>query len=439
MTLRRDIQSWGRLPEAEHSVYEITDRCAPLPNINGAGSCLPHGLGRSYGDSCLNDQGALLLTSRLDRFIRFNANTRELTCEAGISLATILDHIVPHGYFLPVSPGTKFVTLGGAIANDIHGKNHHRAGTFGRHVTELELLRSDGSRMRCSPKENPEWFRATIGGLGLTGLITQATIVLKPIHNPQLEVEHIKFANLAEFFERARESDASHEHTVAWVDCLARGDKLGRGIFMRGNHAPADRPGKQRPKSSGPSIPISAPRFLLNPLTMKLFNLGFYHKQWRRQTNHLMHYEPFFYPLDSVGNWNRLYGKQGFFQYQCVVPFEGDDRAIREIFETISASRQGSFLAVLKVFGGLPSPGLLSFPMPGVTLALDFPNRGERSLALFEKLDAITAHAGGRVYPAKDARMSPARFRRYFPNHADLLPFVDPAFSSSFWRRVQSS
>ena len=431
------FESWGRTPKAEHLVTTACSRNAPMPRIGKGTAMLPFGCGRSYGDSCLNDGGGLIAMRGLDRFIHFDPETGDLRVEAGVTLEEILDFAVPRGWFLPVSPGTKFVTVGGAIANDIHGKNHHRAGNFGNHVRELELLRSDGSRLHCRPDEDEcGWFRATVGGLGLTGLITWATIRLRPIHNTMIQVERIKFPNVDAFFELAEASDAAHEYTVAWVDVLARGESLGRGIFMRGNHAGPDISKQRVYRSRKFNVPFNAPGWLLNKWSIKAFNGMFYGKQFRKKKLLLEHYEPFFYPLDTILNWNRLYGRNGLFQYQCVVPFELSREPIKEILQAISHAGQGSFLAVLKVFGDLPRAGLMSFPRPGVTLALDFANRGERTLKLLADLDRITVAAGGLVYPAKDARMSAEHFQQYFPHWQELEPYIDPALSSSFWRRV---
>jgi FAD/FMN-containing dehydrogenase len=429
--------SWGRLPRvAPARVLPLSSRDA-LPDLAAIRRpILAYGLGRSYGDSCLNEGGVLLATRGLSRFIAFDEEAGVLRCEAGTSLAEILETFVPRGWTLPVTPGTKFVTVGGAIANDVHGKNHHAAGTFGAHVRRLELLRSNGDRVTCSPTENCELFAATIGGLGLTGLVTWADVALRRIASPMIDAEHIRMRGLDEFFHLTAESDGRYEFTVAWVDCLARGADVGRGIFMRGNHA--DDPAAMPPARRKPRlvVPFDAPPGLLNRWTVGAFNKLYYWKQVRRSVRRLVDPESFFYPLDGILNWNRLYGKRGFFQYQCVVPLETGAPAMREILTRIARSGQASFLAVLKVFGDVPSPGMLSFPRAGVTLALDVPNRGASTLALFDTLDRVTAEAGGAVYPAKDARMSPARFRASFARLDEFSRYVDPNFSSSFWRRV---
>jgi len=433
------VESWGRLPRARacHSIRRVNWRNCELPSPHQPASVLPYGQGRSYGDSCLNDGGTLLVTHGLDRFIAFDGHTGILCCEAGVTLEEILRLVMPRGWFLPVTPGTKFVSVGGAIANDVHGKNHHRAGTFGRFVTQFELLRSNGERLLCSPTQNADWYRATIGGLGLTGLIPWAEIQLKPINNPLIQMETIRLDNLDDFFAVSADSDASYEYTVAWIDCLATGRSLGRGLFMRGNHAaPQLETPMTLPRKRKLAMPFEAPEFLLNTLSLKAFNSLFYHKQRRERVERLVHYEPFFYPLDAIHNWNRLYGRRGFYQYQCTVPYSGTSSSIRHILEMIAEAKTGSFLAVLKVFGHVPSPGMMSFPKPGVTLALDFPNAGRPLLELFERLDRIVRDNGGAVYPAKDARMSAVSFQTFFPMWREFAAYVDPKFSSSFWRRV---
>ena len=426
--------SWGRYPRVDQTVIDLADRHRRLPAVEG--SLLPYGNGRSYGDSCLNEGNTLVHTRALDHFIAFDVYTGVLECEAGLQLSRILDLVVPQGWFVPVTPGTRFVTIGGAIANDVHGKNHHRAGNFGRHVLELELLRSDGRLLVCSPQTNPEWFAATIGGLGLTGLVTRARIQLRRIAGPWMSTEVHRFYNLAGFFRLSEGADQDFEYTVAWIDCLATGGSLGRGLFTRANHAPACPDRRPAASSTRLRMPFTPPFSLVNRFTLRSFNALYYHRQRQPVIHATTHYEPHFYPLDAIGNWNRMYGPHGFMQYQCVVPPSDAEARIAQLLEVIAASGSGSFLAVLKQFGSLASPGMLSFPRPGTTLALDFPNQGARTLALLDRLDEIVAAAGGAVYPAKDARMSGAHFRQYFPNWDSFLPFVDPQFSSSFWRRV---
>jgi FAD/FMN-containing dehydrogenase len=436
--LSEHYQSWGRFPHAQQQrTYKLYWASDPIPAAGPCEPMLPYGCGRSYGDVCLNDGGVILDVRGMDRFLAFDPLTGRLRCEAGVTLDEVLRVMVRQRWFLPVTPGTKFVTLGGAVANDVHGKNHHVAGTFGRHTLGFELLRSTGERMWCSRDSNVEWFEATIGGLGLTGLITVVELQLKPVRSRRIAMEAIKFGGLDEFFAISRESEYGYEYTVSWADCVAKGSSMGRGIFMRGNHvdnAEALDGASNRQRSI--PIPVDFPGFTLNPLTIRLFNALYYHKQLSRRVRTAVDYEPFFYPLDAVLNWNRIYGKRGFLQWQCVAPHDRDTGAIHEIFRVIAAAGTGSFLAILKVFGSLPSPGLMSFPKPGVTLALDFRLEGERTFRLLDRLDDILASAGGRLYPAKDARMSPRHFQLFYPQWERFANYIDPAFSSSFWRRV---
>ncbi|MBS0583225.1 MAG: FAD-binding oxidoreductase [Proteobacteria bacterium] len=423
--------SWGRYPRARQAVVPLHWRDAPLPHVEG--SVLAWGNGRSYGDVCLNDGGTLLPTRGLDRYIAFDPVSGIVRCEAGTLFAEILDLAVPRGWFLPVTPGTRFVTVGGAIANDVHGKNHHRAGTFGEHVRRFELLRSDGARIECSPSQNADLFAATIAGLGLTGMVVWAEFQLLRIEGPWLAQETRRFGNLAEFFALSSESERDHAYTVAWIDCAARAAQFGRGVFFRANHAPPTAAGR-RPRRSRLAVPFTPPVSLINKLSLHAFNELYFRRA--REGSAIVHYEPYFYPLDAIGEWNRIYGPRGFLQYQCVVPPAASAAAIAELLRAIAASGRGSFLAVLKVFADRPAAGILSFPRAGTTLALDFPNDGAATFALLDRLDEITAAAGGAVYPAKDARMSGARFRQYFPRWQHMLAQIDPKFSSGFWRRV---
>ncbi|GAB3348404.1 FAD-binding oxidoreductase [Lysobacter tyrosinilyticus] len=404
-----------------------------MPSFEG--TALPFGNGRSYGDSCLNPDGTLLRARSLDRFIAFDPATGELQCEAGVLLGEILEQVVPRGWFLPVSPGTRQVTVGGAIANDVHGKNHHAAGSFGHHVECFELLRSDGSRILCRPGDAHGLFEATIGGLGLTGLITWASIRLRRISGPWMDAETIRFGCLDDFFALSRESAVNHEYTVAWIDCLARGAALGRGLFMRANHAPACPERRPAPPHERRSMPVTPPFSLVNRLTLRPFNTLYYWRN-RARSRGVVHYVPYFYPLDGIRNWNRMYGPRGFLQYQCVLPPSEAREGIAALMREIASSGSGSFLAVLKEFGTRESLGLMSFPRPGTTLALDFPNDGRGVFELMERLDRIVDAANGAVYPAKDARLGGASFRRAFPQWEKFSDFVDPRFSSGFWRRV---
>jgi len=392
-------------------------------------TALPAGLARSYGDVGLNENNALLVASAMNRILAWDEKTGIIRCEAGLSLAQLLEFCVPRGWFPPVLPGTKFVTVGGAIASDIHGKNHHVAGTFGCHVRSFEIVRSDGAHAVCSAEQNADMYRATIGGMGLTGLITWAEIQLRPIISPQIAYVGTKFHGLEEFLALSQASKA--EYTVAWIDTVSGGKNFARGIFMEGDHSAADDP-LVAGKGARLPFPIDLPAAALNRTTVGLFNFAFYHKQLGHRVNHFMHYDPFFFPLDAVHNWNRMYGKAGFLQFQCVIPAE----AMGEMMRVVSKAGLSSFLAVLKVFGDVRSPGMMSFPKPGWTLALDFPIRGDRTFELFDRLAYMTLEAGGRLYPAKDARMTASQFQRFYPQWRDFSQFMDPGFSSSFWRRV---
>jgi FAD/FMN-containing dehydrogenase len=427
------LQSWGRYPRAVQHVLRLRDRASPLPAFNG--HALPRGNGRSYGDVCLDDGGTLLDARGLDRFIAFDPATGVLRCEAGVLLGTILELCVPRGWFLPVVPGTRFITVGGAIANDVHGKNHHKVGSFGCHVRAFELLRSDGTRRVCSREENPDWFAATAGGLGLTGVIIWAELQLKSVPGAWFDTETHRFDRLDDFFELSAESEHAFDYTVAWVDCTARGTTLGRGVFSRGNHCAAPRAAKA-PHEGRLRMPVTPPFSLVNGTTLRAFNQHYFHRAPQTTRRSPRHYRPWLFPLDGIRDWNRMYGPCGFLQYQCVLPPLAASDGVRELLDRIAGSGTGSFLAVLKQFGAIRSPGLLSFPRPGTTLALDFANRGSATFELLDRLDEVVAAAGGAVYPAKDARMSGERFRGYFPAWRQFSEFIDPAFSSGFWRRV---
>ncbi len=431
MSALREMQSWGRTA----SVRTRVDSPAALGEIPlRSGPFLAYGLGRSYGDSCLSSAGTMIETRFLDRLISFDESSGLLRAEAGISLDAILRFCVPRGWFLPTTPGTRQVTLGGAIANDVHGKNHHRAGCFGSYIPRFELLRSDGTRAVHTVGD--PLHAATIGGLGLTGIVTWAEIQLVPIRSASLDVELVRFQGIDEFLALSQASEEPWEHTVAWIDCLASGRSLGSGIFIRGNWAKSGSLEPHRPP--GASVPVDFPGFALNTLSIKAFNAAYYRRFLGKTKRLRQHYAPFFHPLDSVQGWSRIYGKRGFYQYQCVIPFEVGAAAMNDLLGQIARSGQGSFLAVLKTFGEIPSPGMLSFPSPGITLALDFSNRGSTTLDLFDRLDSVVRDAGGRFYPAKDARMSPADFARSFPRLNEFRAHADPGFSSDFWKRMQA-
>ena len=428
------LESWGKYPATTHELSELWWR-DEVQISETTSSVLAYGKGRSYGDVCLNDGGLLLYTKGLSRFISFNEKEGLLCVEAGVTLDQILKLTVPKGWFLPVTPGTKYVTVGGAVANDVHGKNHHRAGTFGMHVEEIELLRSTGERLLCSLKKNTELYRATIGGLGLTGLILSVQFKLKKIQSSLMSTESIKFSSLDEFAEISSGSDKNFEYTVAWLDCVTAKNSLGRGIFMRGNHSEKTTD-RSVHKEARLCMPIHAPGFALNRFSMGLFNSLYYGKQREKIQEKEQHYDPFFYPLDAVLGWNKIYGKRGFLQFQCVLPKDQKLSGIKKILTLAVDSGRASFLSVIKEFGDPKSPGLLSFPRPGTTLCMDFPFEGENTLSLFQDFDAIVRDFGGRMYPGKDACMSPESFQQYFPEYRKFSEYIDPKFSSSFWRRV---
>ena len=428
------VLSWARYPKTANSqVYKPawSDQLPAILNAAPPDSLLPFGLGRSYGDSCLNAGRNLVDCRRLNRILGFDQSTGVVRCESGVTLSDLLDLFLPRGWFLPVTPGTRFVTVGGAVANDVHGKNHHCAGSFGAHVRKIALLRSGQGPVVCDSGGNSELFRATIGGLGLTGIIAWVEIQLKRVAGPWIDAETIPFRSLQTFLDLSRESNDRFEYTVAWLDCFT--GKNTRGIFFRGNHAP-DRGKKFRPQRTL-TLPFALPAWLLNRYSVRAFNLAYYALNAAKRGAAVARYDSFFYPLDAVRQWNLLYGAQGFLQYQCVIP-EKNLEAFEELLDRIAHSGMGSFLGVLKQFGSAPPAGMLSFPRPGLTIALDFAMRGESTLQLMQSLDEIVQRSGGALYPAKDARMSPALFEASFPHWRSFVPYIDPKMSSSFWRRV---
>ena len=425
------ISSWGRLGCFEHEVIALSDRHQVVSELKNNPTGIAHGMGRSYGDVCLNPNGVLWKTTGLDRFINLNENTGRLVCEAGVLLRDIQRLVIARGWILPVTPGTQLVTVGGAIANDVHGKNHHGSGSFGDHINSLKLIRTDGSIIICGPNLLPDWFAATVGGFGLTGVITEVEIQLRRVTGPWLSSETIPYGNLNEFFHLADASEADWVHTVSWIDCVAKG---GRGLFMRAN--PMDSVEYQKPKARKLTMPFAPPISLINKLTLQPFNTAYFNLKKRQAGKNTAHYESFFYPLDNLLEWNRMYGPKGFYQYQCVVPRSVGHDAVQTMLKEIADSGEGSFLAVLKTFGNRQALGMMSFPQPGVTLALDFPNQGERTLKLFERLDTIVREAGGRLYLAKDARMPRDLFEAGYPRLAEFLKYRDPGMSSALSRRL---
>jgi len=434
----RPVSSWGRLSAQNHHVVALGDPS----KVKGLISSHPppgiaYGMGRSYGDVCLNPQGTLWVTTGLDHFIAFDDDSGRLVCEAGVLLRDIQHLMIPRGWILPVTPGTQMVTVGGAIANDIHGKNHHVHGCFGDHVDGITLVRTDGQVIDCGPAMYPDWLAATVGGLGLTGVIVQVQLQLRRIASPWLQTETIPYAGLDEFFHLADTSEADWEHTVSWIDCMSGGG--GRGLFMRANTVATGHGQKPAPIERKLTMPIVPPVSLVNKLTLRPLNSAYYYlKKWRAGRT-ISFYESFFYPLDYLLEWNRMYGPKGFFQYQSVVPRDVGQDATQAMLDEIASSGDGSFLAVLKTFGNRNPVGMLSFPRPGVTLALDFPNRGGRTRKLLERLDVIVAEAGGRIYPAKDARMPRSLFESGYPGLNEFLNYRDTGISSGLSRRLMGS
>lgn len=407
------INGWGKYPIIKADIFSpkhITEISARLKKNN---VCIPRGLGRSYGDSALATQ--VLSTLLLNHFIAFDEATGVISCEAGVSLADILTTFVPKGWFLPVTPGTKFVTVGGAIASDVHGKNHHIDGSFSNHVRSFQMILADGSCVECSRMSHPELFRATCGGMGLTGVIVSATLALKKIQSAYIHETSHKAKNLEEVFALFAEHESS-TYSVAWIDCLATGADLGRSLLMLGEHA--EEGGLISGESKKLTVPFTMPAGLLNQYAIKAFNALYYNKQKTKVSERLVHYDKYFYPLDGLNHWNRLYGKNGFTQYQFVLPKSAGLEGMTKILKEIAASKRGSFLSVLKAFG----PGndhYLSFPMEGYTLALDF--KIEPGLfELLDKLDGIVLEYGGRIYLTKDVRMSEATFKQSYTKWSEF-------------------
>ena len=421
--------SWGQYPKLRgQQVYPLWQPNDPLFDLKDKNhKCLPYGNGLSYGDSCQNENGYLITTSHLDRFISFDTVRGLLHCQAGITLGEILSVIVPKGWILPVLPGTQNVTLGGAIANDIHGKNHWKVGSFGQHVKALNLRRTDNTNLYCSEQENEKYYAATIGGLGLTGIITDAILQLEPITSSNLRCENKDFQNIEQCIELFEKTQKNTTYMVAWLD-FCNSKHIGRGIFSRAEHCDDNILAFEKKPTI--SIPFNLSNFLLNPLTIKLFNSRHYRKQLKQPE--LIDIQKFFFPLDNIQNWNRIYGKRGFLQYQCVLPATG----CIEFVNQLTTLELPIFLSTLKKLGNTKSVGLLSFAQAGYTLAFDIPYQGQRTLKMLTKCDQIMAKLDGRLYPAKDARMSSADFKTGYPNWKKMLEYIDPNISSSFWQRM---
>ncbi|GGF12627.1 FAD-linked oxidase [Subtercola lobariae] len=440
---RQKVSSWGRLSDAEHTVVPIT-------SVEGAGAVLAatapgiaRGMERSYGDAALNPGGTLWDARSLNRFLAFDEETGILRCEPGVLLRDIQQTFSGRGWMLAVTPGTSVVTVAGAIANDVHGKNHATRGTFADHVQSITLVRTDGSVITCGPSLEREWFEATCGGLGLTGLIVEASIRLKRVPGPWLLAENIAYQSLAEFFTLSDESEAEFEHVVSWIDITTDGGR--RGILSRANPTPS--PHRPLPSNAtvlggvrgGPTVPFVPPFSLVNKATLPALNRAYYRMQRLSLGSSVVHYKPFFYPLDAIQEWNRAYGPRGFFQHQCVLPRSVGAEAVAEILGHVAASGQGSFLGVLKTMGDRSALGMLSYARPGVNLTIDFPNLGNSTLRLLTRLDSVVEQAGGRLYLAKDARMPVSLFQAGYPRWQEFLQYKDPGMSSEMSRRLLGS
>ncbi len=432
--VRRKISGWGLYPEVEAEVFMVKKRDELMEKISSVQNIIARGLGRSYGDSSLNDH--VLDFSKYDFFLGFDSEKGILKVTSGVTLDEILRFAIPRGFFLKITPGTKFVTVGGAIASNVHGKNHHREGSFSSCVKSFKIVVGDGEILECSREKNSDLFWYTFGGMGLTGVIIEAEIELKKINSVKIDYRGIKAENLDEVF-KLFEENANYTYSVAWIDCLKGGKSLGRSILMLGEHADDGNLTLMDKKEI--AVPFFFPSFVLNKMTVKAFNTLYYSKQIGKYSEKKMDFDKFFYPLDSILEWNKMYGRRGFFQYQFVLPEDRSFDGLKEILEEISGSGYGSFLAVLKLFGEEEAP--FSFPMKGYTLALDFP-LSEETLQLAEKLDKIVLKYGGRHYLSKDSRMSGDIFKEEYGESMKFFLKVkeryDPGekFSSIQWRRL---
>jgi FAD/FMN-containing dehydrogenase len=439
------LSGWGRYPAEDCAVFRPEKRrtVAEILESEQQPHYIARGLGRSYGDTAVNGGGGVLSTVRLNRMLAFDDDTGILECEAGVSLAEIVSVFLPRGWFLPVTPGTKFVTVGGAIANDVHGKNHHRDGTFCAHVPKLTLLTPKGKEITCSPVKDKDVFWATVGGIGLTGIILTATIQLQRVKSAHMKVDYRRLPNIHKTLATIRETDEHYQYSVAWVDCLAKGNSLGRSVLMLGNHAePGELGSGKAPFAAKPSkkpgVPFDFPGIALNPLTIKAFNAAFYATHPTSDSK-IIDYDTYFYPLDAVNNWNRIYGKRGFTQYQATFPTDQVEGLVK-LLERLSAASCASFLAVLKRFGP-QGEGLLSYPFEGYTLTLDIPIR-EGLLAFLQDCDRLVLEYGGRLYLAKDMCMRADTFAAMYPRVAEFRKVrrkLDPngVLSSRMARRLR--
>ena len=430
-TLASGNGSWGGIAHPQQRLLGSF-----LDMKRSEGLVLARGSGLSYGDVALNSHGFLLSMVKRNQVLDLDLTSGVVRCESGTTLGELIDVCLPQGWMLPVVPGTSGVTVGGAIANDVHGKNHHREGTFGRHVVSLKLLRTTGDLVECSPVKNVELFKATVAGLGLTGVIVEATLSLKKVSSAWLEMETVPFEDLEAFFDLSEASEPTHEYTVAWVDAMGPGKRLGRGVLFRANHANGFLDKPWRPVRS-PAL-VNVPRLpfsVLNERVGRTFNSLYSFLHGRRSVK-LVNPGSFFFPLDKVSRWNRLYGPRGFYQYQFVLPMGTARVNLNKVFEKLATFGWPKFLGVLKVFGNKDSPGWMSFPMRGVTAAFDVPASNASVLKDLQTLDDIVLKAGGRIYAAKDARMPSQVFWSGQRRMEEVLPWLDAGVSSDFWRRM---
>jgi decaprenylphospho-beta-D-ribofuranose 2-oxidase len=425
--MKKLITNWNNYPvvEADEISFDYSQDLSA--KLNGHPT-IPHGNGRCYGDASLST--SVINTLRFDKILSFDVQRGIITCQSGILLSDLLKVIVPRGWFLPVTPGTKFITIGGAVASDVHGKNHHVDGSFSFHIATMSVLTGTGETIQCSRSVHPDLFWATCGGMGLTGVVLEVTFRLKKIETAFIRQKQIKAENLDEAMVLFAEH-SDYTYSVAWIDCLKTGKNFGRSILILGEHASPDEVShtdkklEAREKSLF-SVPFNFPSFVLNEWSVKVFNELYYLKNRHKIIDSTVHYDGFFYPLDSLLNWNRIYGKRGFVQYQFVLPLKNSKEALKNILGRISKRGMGSFLAVLKLFG--EQNDLISFPMQGYTLALDFPMK-PGLLEFLDELDEVVADNGGRIYLSKDARMRKQIFWETYPGamaFREILKKYDP-------------